>query len=84
MSDKNNFLLVLSLLLSFSACKKNDAFRSTVISPGNDPNFEVVANIDEGFSDFNRKVVVLVLTFMPFLRLRTSNYCMLQISWPNT
>ena len=58
MSDKNNSLLVLSLLLSFSACKKNDAFRSTVISPGNDPNFEIVANIDEGFSDFNRKVVV--------------------------
>ena len=58
MSFKNYFLLVLGLLLSFSACKKNDAFRPTIIPPGNDPNFEIVANIDEGFSDFNRKVVV--------------------------
>jgi len=36
-----------------SACKKN-----TDVDPGNDPNFTIVANTDDDFSKFNRKVVV--------------------------
>ncbi len=48
--------LIISFLLSIismSACKKN-----TDVDPGNDPNFTIVANTDDGFSKFNRKVVV--------------------------
>ncbi len=51
--------LVLVLIL-LSGCK-NDPETSPnreVVDPGNDPNFTIVANSDDGFSAFNRKVVV--------------------------
>lgn len=47
------------LLLIFAACKKdNTVSPTTEISPGNDPNFTIVANNDGILSNFNRKVVV--------------------------
>lgn len=49
--------LVLALttlaVISICACKKD-----ANISPGNDPNFTIETNTDDGFSAFNRKVVV--------------------------
>ena len=36
----------------------NNVFQPTFIPSGNDPNFQIVVNLDEGFSGFNRKVVV--------------------------
>lgn len=49
--------LVLALttlaVISIFACKKD-----ANISPGNDPNFTIETNTDDGFSAFNRKVVV--------------------------
>ena len=58
MSIKNSYTLLLGLLLSLCSCKKNNTIQPGVIPSGNDPNFEIVANVDEGFSGFNRKVVV--------------------------
>jgi len=58
MSIKNSYTLLLGLLLSLCSCKKNNTIQPGVIPYGNDPNFEIVANVDEGFSGFNRKVVV--------------------------
>jgi len=43
-----------SLLMGLWSCKEP----TTVITPGNDPNFTIVAHNDAGFSNFNRKVVV--------------------------
>lgn len=51
--------LILALTLVFGC--KNDPDTTPdngVIDPGNDPNFTIVANSDDGFSAFNRKVVV--------------------------
>ena len=46
-------------LLTFIACEKDDiATPTTEISPGDDPNFTIVANNDGILSNFNRKVVV--------------------------
>lgn len=42
-----------SSILFLGACKKEK-----IILPGDDPNFTIVANSDEGFSKFNRKVEV--------------------------
>ena len=53
-------LLVLITFLSCVSCSKDDDNTTTTgeIDPGNDPNFTIVANTDNGFSAFNRKVVV--------------------------
>lgn len=45
----------IALLLIFVSCDKED---DTPINAGNDPNFTIVANTDNGLSNFNRKVVV--------------------------
>lgn len=47
-------------MVVLGSCGKDDAtIPSTEIDSGNDPNFAIVANSDEGFTSFNRKVVVL-------------------------
>jgi len=46
-------IIILLSLVGLMACKKNKE-----IDPGNDPNFVIVANTDDGLSKFNRKVVV--------------------------
>ncbi len=44
-------------IFAMTSCNKDDD-TTTSISPGNDPNFTIVANTDAGFTSFNRKVVV--------------------------
>lgn len=51
--------LILVLAILFGC--KNDSYKTSVggvIEPGSDPNFTIVANRDDGFAAFNRKVVV--------------------------
>lgn len=43
-------------LFLFAACDKDKS--TDPISPGDDPNFTIVAHTDDGLSKFNRKVVV--------------------------
>jgi len=47
------YLFLPAVMLAIASCGKGD-----VIEPGNDPNFTIVANEDEGFNAFNRKVEV--------------------------
>lgn len=50
-----HFLMILAIVVIGlpTSCKKDK-----LISPGDDPNFTIEANSDEGFSKFNRKVEV--------------------------
>lgn len=48
----NKILLALATIL-FIGCENND-----VIDPGNDPNFSIEINNDDGYNAFNRKVMV--------------------------
>lgn len=50
--------LILISSVTFTSCKTEESTSQPVISPGNDPNFTVVSHSDNGFSTFNRKVVV--------------------------
>lgn len=55
-------LIIFSVItISCMSCSKDDNDTSTVveeINPGDDPNFTIVANSDDGFTNFNRKVEV--------------------------
>ena len=56
----NKFMLISIILINLlitTSCK-NDDKPSGTIDAGNDPNFIIVAHSDNGFSSFNRKVVV--------------------------
>ncbi|MEP0262422.1 hypothetical protein [Dokdonia sp.] len=50
------------LLMSCMSCSNDDTDTTPIttenITPGNDPNFTIVANEDTGFTNFNRKVLV--------------------------
>ncbi len=49
----------IAFLLFFIACSKDNNISPTIeVTPGNDPNFTIVANNDGILSNFNRKVVV--------------------------
>lgn len=51
--------VILVLALLFGCNKEPDSTPDEgPVAPGNDPNFTIVANSDDGFSAFNRKVVV--------------------------
>ena len=50
-------LIFLFSITFFSSCKE-DTKTTELINSGNDPNFTIVAHSDNGFSSFNRKVVV--------------------------
>jgi len=52
------FGVILSGVLIMASCDKNNTTPSEPIDSGNDPNFKIVAHSDNGFSSFNRKVVV--------------------------
>ena len=55
----NPFLhLFFSFTITFFPSCKEDAKTTELINAGNDPNFTIVAHSDNGFSSFNRKVVV--------------------------
>ena len=54
----NKILLIKTIVVSLliiTSCKKDD---NIPINAGNDPNFTIVTHSDNGFSSFNRKVVV--------------------------
>ena len=54
-----SIFLSLVVVLLVSACgSDNSNSRTSTITPGNDPNFAIVANADEGLKTFNRKVTV--------------------------
>ena len=50
-------LIFLFSITFFPSCKE-DTKTTELINAGNDPNFTIVAHSDNGFSSFNRKVVV--------------------------
>jgi len=55
----NPFLrLILLFSIKFFPSCKEDNKTTELINTGNDPNFTIVAHSDNGFSSFNRKVVV--------------------------
>ena len=63
----STILIAISIVaFSCQSCSKDDDLSSTgttgttgtTISPGNDPNFTIVANSDTGMTKFNRKVIV--------------------------
>lgn len=49
--------LLILIIIVFS-CKANQDAIQSEISSGNDPNFKIIDHSDQGFSSFNRKVVV--------------------------
>lgn len=53
-------LLSVFVLMMATSCSGDDdnTSETAIISPGNDPNFTIIANSDVGFSNFNRKVIV--------------------------
>ncbi len=57
LSQSKYFVLVIFLCTLF-ACKKDDTSTPTVIEPGNDPNFTIVANNDGMLASFVKKVNV--------------------------
>lgn len=56
----SRILLFTIIFVSFSSCIINDVILDTsvTIDPGNDPNFQIVANTDNQFNGLNRKIVV--------------------------
>jgi len=51
-------ILLIGSLVTFSTCKTGENAIATKITPGNDPNFTIVAHTDAGFRATNRKVEV--------------------------
>ena len=50
--------IFLGVFATFSACNNDNDPNPIVISPGNDPNFTIIAHTDAGFTTTNRKVDV--------------------------
>ena len=46
------------LALSMFSCNKKESKSTKEVTPGNDPNFKIVAHTDAGFTKTNRKVMV--------------------------
>lgn len=57
MESLKMFLSIVILLL-FTSCDKENMSPTVPVNEGNDPNFKIVTHTDNGFSKFNRKVVV--------------------------
>ena len=62
----NLTILLLGIISTFSACKSDNATNSTVIFPGNDPNFIIIAHTDSGFTATNRKVDVFGISIYAY------------------
>ena len=62
----NLTILLLGIISTFSACKSDNATNSTVIFPGNDPNFTIIAHTDSGFTATNRKVDVFGISIYAY------------------
>lgn len=56
----SKILLFVIIFTNLSSCIINDVIKDTSVSinPGNDPNFQIVANTDNQFKGLNRKIVV--------------------------
>ena len=62
----NLTILLLGIISTFSACKSDNATNSTVIFPGNDPNFIIIVHTDSGFTATNRKVDVFGISIYAY------------------
>ncbi len=62
------FVLLIFLLVGFTSCIINDIIKdsSTLIDPGNDPNFKIILNTDVGYEVFNKKVMVFNISVYAF------------------
>ncbi len=58
MTISNLVILTIAIITTFSAYVNVDHTNPRIVSPGNDPNFKIEANIDGILKSFNRKVVV--------------------------
>lgn len=56
--NRINALCILLILLLVSCGSDDPVISVTDIQPGNDPNFTIISHSDNGFSNFNRKVIV--------------------------
>ena len=77
MLNKRHFTRVIVctfLLVGFTSCIINDNIKDTsdLIDPGNDPNFKIVVNTDDGYEAFNRKVVVFNISIYAFSTVENS------------
>ena len=61
-------LFLFVILISFTSCIINENIEDTSIKvdPGNDPNFEIIANYEKNFEVFNRKVIVFDIPLYAF------------------
>ena len=62
----NLIILLLGIILIFSACKNDNDTNSRVIFPGNDPNFTIISHTDWGFTATNRKVDVFGISIYAY------------------
>lgn len=74
MKKVTNLLLLAVIFANLSSCIINDHINdtSTPIDPGNDPNFQIVANTDAQFKDLNRKIVVFDIPIFAFKKVEDS------------
>ncbi len=66
----SRFFLPLLIFFSCAACNKDKT--PTVIEPGNDPNFTIVAHTDAGYTNTNRKVVVFDIPIYAYAEVEDS------------
>ena len=63
---------ILTIILTTIISCKNDSNNSEAVSPGNDPNFTIVAHTDSGFTATNRKVVVFGIPIYAYYEVEDS------------
>ena len=61
-------MLLAVIFANLSSCIINDNIKDSTapIDPGNDPNFQIVANTDDQFKDLNRKIIVFDIPIFAF------------------
>lgn len=77
MLKKGVFKLIIATIISavcFTSCIINDNIKDTsvFIDPGSDPNFKIVVNLDTGFENFDRKVIVFDIPIYAFKNVEDS------------
>lgn len=55
---KKAIVISILFLVTLIGCSNPKGSTNTIVDPGNDPNFKIVVNADDGLSAFNRKVEV--------------------------
>ena len=68
-------MLLAVIFANLSSCIINDNIKDSTapIDPGNDPNFQIVANTDDQFKDLNRKLLFSTFQFLHLKRLKIQN-----------